>query len=46
MGCLLTKYNKLKHDKFHVYMKNLRILNTYQWRLFIIDWNLFISTIK
>ena len=30
MGCLLTKYDQLKHDKYQVYMEILRILDTYQ----------------
>jgi len=30
MSCLLKKYDQLKHDKYQVYMKILRILDTYQ----------------
>ena len=29
MGCLLTKYDQLKHDKCQVYIEILRILYTY-----------------
>jgi len=29
MGCLLTKYDQLKHDKYQIYMETLRILDTY-----------------
>ena len=30
MSCLLTRYDQLKLDKCHVYMKTLRIVDTYQ----------------
>ena len=30
MGCLLTKYEQLKHDKCQIYIEILRILDTYQ----------------